>query len=64
VERRGKLLSVYRTQGQYDIGVTIETPDDRTAMAALLAVAGLGNVRIETLHACTETEMESILQQR
>jgi uncharacterized protein with GYD domain len=64
VERRGgKLVSIYWTQGRFDIVATVETPDDQTAMAALLAVAGLGNVRTETLHAFTETEMESILQQ-
>jgi uncharacterized protein with GYD domain len=63
LERRGgKLLSIYWTQGQYDIVTTIEAPDDQTAMAALLAVAGLGNVRTETLHAFNETEMQSIVQ--
>jgi uncharacterized protein with GYD domain len=63
LERRGgKLLSIYWTQGQYDIVTTIEGPDDQTAMAALLAVAGLGNVRTETLHAFNETEMQSIVQ--
>lgn len=63
VERRGgKLVSIYWTQGRYDIVATVEAPDDQTAMAALLAVGGLGNVRTETLHAFNETEMESILQ--
>jgi uncharacterized protein with GYD domain len=64
VERRGgKLLSIYWTQGHYDLVATVEAPDDQTAMAAMLAVGGLGNVRTETLHAFNETEMESILQQ-
>lgn len=63
LERRGgKLLSIYWTQGQYDIVATIEGPDDQTAMATLLAVGSLGNVRTETLHAFNETEMESILR--
>ncbi len=63
LERRGgKLLSIYWTQGQYDIVTTIEAPDDQTAMAALLAVGGLGNVRTETLHAFNETEMQSVIQ--
>ena len=63
MERRGgKLVSIYWTQGQYDIVTTIEAPDDQTAMAALLAVAGLGNVRTETLHAFNEHEMTAILQ--
>lgn len=63
LERRGgKLLSIYWTQGNYDIVTTITAPDDETAMASLLAVSGLGNVRTETLRAFDENEMASILQ--
>ncbi len=63
VERRGgKLLSIYWTQGKYDIVTTIQAPDDQTAMATILAVAGLGNVRTETLRAFDESEMQSIIQ--
>jgi uncharacterized protein with GYD domain len=63
LERRGgKLLSIYWTQGKYDIVTTIEALDDQTAMAALLALGGLGNVRTETLHAFNETEMQSVIQ--
>jgi uncharacterized protein with GYD domain len=63
LERRGgKLLSIYWTQGKYDIVTTIDAPDDQTAMAALIAIGGLGNVRTETLRAFNESEMQSILQ--
>jgi uncharacterized protein with GYD domain len=63
VERRGgKLLSIYWTQGRYDLVAMVEAPDDQTLTAALLAVGALGNVRTETLHAFDETEMEAILQ--
>lgn len=63
LERRGgRLVSIYWTQGHYDIVATVEAPDDQTAMAALLGVGGLGNVRTETLRAFDETEMASILQ--
>jgi uncharacterized protein with GYD domain len=63
LERRGgKLVSIFWTQGAYDIVTTIEAPDDQTAMAALIAVGGLGNVRTETLRAFSETEMAAILQ--
>ena len=63
LERRGgKLLSIYWTHGEYDIVITIETPDTETAMAALLALGGLGNVRTETLLAFSDTEMASIIQ--
>lgn len=63
LERRGgKLLSIYWTQGQYDLAVTMEAPDEQTAMAELLALGGLGNVRTETLRAFDESEMETILR--
>jgi uncharacterized protein with GYD domain len=63
LERRGgKLLSIYWTQGQYDLAVTMEAPDEQTAMAELVALGGLGNVRTETLRAFDESEMETILR--
>lgn len=63
LERRGcRFVSEYWTLGPYDIVVTFEAPDDQTAMAALLALGSLGNVRTETLRAFTEAEMESIIQ--
>lgn len=63
LERRGsKLLSIYWTQGQYDIVSTIEAPDDQTVMAAVCALGGLGNVRTETVRAFDEGEMASIIQ--
>ncbi len=63
LERRGcKLLSIYWTQGEYDVVTTIEAPDAQTAMAALIALAGVGNVRTETLPAFSEREMTSILE--
>ncbi len=63
LERRGgKLHSILWTQGRYDIILMFETPSDETAMAALLAVCGLGSFRTETLRAYTENEMASILQ--
>lgn len=63
LERRGvKLLSIYWTQGRYDVVATVEAPDEQTAMAALLALGGMGNVRTETLRAFSEAEMASILQ--
>jgi len=63
LERRGgKLLSIYWTQGQYDTVSIIEAPDAQTAMAAVLAIGSLGNVRTETLPAFSEREMTSILE--
>lgn len=63
VERHGgKLGSIYWTHGQYDLISVIEAPDEQTAMATLLALESLGNVRTQTLRAFNETEMESIIQ--
>jgi uncharacterized protein with GYD domain len=64
LERRGaKLLSIYWTQGQYDIVSTLEAPDDQTVTAAVCALGGMGNVRTETVRAFDEGEMASILRQ-
>ena len=63
VERRGgKLLSIYWTQGQYDIVSVVDFPDEQTGMAQLLTLGSLGNIRTETLHAFSESEMEAIIK--
>jgi uncharacterized protein with GYD domain len=63
LERRGcKLVSIFWTQGEYDLVTTIEAPDAQTMTAAMIAVDGLGNVRSETLPAFSEREMNSILE--
>jgi len=62
VERRGgQVISIYWTQGKYDIVSTVEFPDEQSAMAELLALGGSGYVRTQTLRAFTESEMESII---
>ena len=63
VERRGgKVLGLYWTQGRYDIVATVDFPDEQTAMAELLALGRIGNVRTETLRAFDENEMEHIIR--
>ncbi len=63
VERRGgKLLNIYWTQGRYDIVAVIDVPDEQTAMAELLMLGGLGNIRTETLRAFSESEVEEIIR--
>lgn len=63
VERRGgKLLSIYWTQGQYDLVSVVEFPDEQAGMAQLLTLGSLGNIRTETLHAFNESEMEAIIK--
>ena len=41
----GRVLSLYWTQGAYDLHLTTEWPDEETAMAAALRLSRLGNVR-------------------
>ncbi len=49
------------TQGQYDVVLTFEAPDEETMMRATLAVAMAGNMRTETLRGFGEQEMERVL---
>ncbi|HEY8325206.1 MAG: GYD domain-containing protein [Ktedonobacterales bacterium] len=63
VERRGgKVLGLYWTQGRYDIVTIVDFPDEQTAMAELLALGRIGNVRTETLRAFSESEMDQIIR--
>lgn len=52
---------VHWTLGAHDIVATVEAPDDETLAAALLAVAGQGNIRTTTLRAFTADEMRGII---
>ena len=56
----GKMLSSYNTQGQYDLVLTVEFPDDVSATAFLLETGMQGNVRTETLRALSAEEMEQV----
>jgi uncharacterized protein with GYD domain len=53
--------SIYWTIGPYDIVGILEAPDDETAMAALLAVAGQGNIRTTTLRGFDPAEMKGVI---
>jgi uncharacterized protein with GYD domain len=48
---------IYWTQGQYDLVTITEAPDEITATALALSIAGQGNVRTETLRAFSAGEM-------
>jgi uncharacterized protein with GYD domain len=50
------------TLGPYDIVATLDAPDDETLMAALLNVAGLGNIRTTTLRALSADEMRGVIE--
>ena len=53
--------NIWWTLGSHDIVATIEAPDDDTLAAALLAVAGAGNLRTTTLRAFSRDEMRAII---
>jgi len=55
------IKDVYWVQGQYDVVVISEAPDEATGMALALTTAKAGNVRTETMRAFTAAEMEAIL---
>jgi uncharacterized protein with GYD domain len=56
-----RFTNVWWTLGAHDIVATVEAPDDETLAAALLAVAGQGNIRTTTLRAFTGEEMRTII---
>ena len=56
-----RLETVLWTQGRYDLVALAEAPDDETMAAAMLSLAGAGNVRSETLRAFDAEEMGTVL---
>ncbi len=56
-----RLIAVYWTQGAYDVVSVLETQDEETAMALVLATGMQGNGRTETLRAFSAEEMQRIL---
>jgi len=50
------------TQGQYDVVLVLEAPDDAAVSTLMLSAARLGNVRGQTLRAFTAGEMTKILE--
>ena len=58
---RGKMLDAYYTMGQYDFVVTVELPNDESAMSVLLALGVKGNARTTTLKAFSLSEVEKVV---
>ncbi len=56
-----ELKQFYLVQGQYDMVVISEAPDDETAAKVALAISSRGAVRTETLRAFTEDEYRKII---
>jgi uncharacterized protein with GYD domain len=59
--RRGKVREHLYTLGEYDIVMVAEFPDDESAVAAVLHLGELGNVRTKTVRAFTNQEAGAII---
>ncbi len=55
-----KVKSVYYTQGQYDMVVTLEGSDE-AGMMSLLKLVSLGNARFQTMRAFSVNEMKGLI---
>lgn len=53
--------AIHWTLGAHDLVATVDAPDDATLAAALLALAGQGNVRTTTLRAFDADAMRAII---
>jgi uncharacterized protein with GYD domain len=49
------------TTGAYDLVAIADAPDDETMAAAMLALAGAGNIRTTTMRAFTADEMRRVI---
>jgi uncharacterized protein with GYD domain len=56
------LKEIYWTVGSYDLVAIAEAPDDETVSAALLGLAGQGNLRTTTMRAFTGEEFRGVIQ--
>jgi uncharacterized protein with GYD domain len=52
---------IYWTQGRYDIITITEAADDMAATALSLSIAGMGNVRTETLRAFSAADIQTVI---
>ncbi len=57
----GRLVSLFWTQGKYDLVAITEFPDEDSAMAFNVALAMLGNVTTQTMRAYSAVEVDRIL---
>jgi uncharacterized protein with GYD domain len=56
-----EFTTIYWTLGAHDMVSIVEAPDDQTLAAALLSVAGQGNLRTTTLRAFSADEMRGVV---
>jgi len=58
----GKMIGFYAVMGEYDYVAIAEGPSDEVAMAFLMALSSLGNVKTTTLKAFTKEEFAEIVK--
>ena len=58
----GKVAGVYSVMGEYDYVSIGEFPNDKVAMAFVMALGSRGNVRSTTLKAFTKEEFTEIVE--
>ena len=56
-----RVLSVYMVNGEYDLVLICEAPDDETMTRIALASGSAGNVRTQTMRAFTEQEFHELV---
>jgi uncharacterized protein with GYD domain len=56
-EMGATVKDIYWTLGQFDVVLTMEAPDEKTAAEVAFSLNSLGNVRTHTLSAFTVDEM-------
>ena len=61
VNTAGGKMQIFYTMGKYDFVAIIEVPKDEDAMAILLCVCSMGNVRTVTMKAWAESEAAKLL---
>ena len=61
-QKAGGKMTVYWTQGQYDLVSIVEGLDEDAAMALTLSIGKAGNAHGETLRAYGMEDMERILK--
>jgi uncharacterized protein with GYD domain len=59
----GSIKGIYYTMGRYDFIIITEAPSNEAAMKALIATAGVGAIRTETLTAFTQEEFVKLVKE-
>ena len=61
VKKAGGKIQLFYTMGPYDFVAVLEVPKDEDAMAILLCLGSMGNIRTTTMKAWTESDAAKII---